>query len=209
MRAFRIIIITPFTHPTPDPQNIRHRRYELIEPRVRLYAIRHCRNAQIRTPLDDRLFFHAFPLALHTPPVLLMTLPATVTHVLDACSPLLPPGWARGSSSSSSSSSGGGGDGNGMASAGERAALEAFWGEEEAEVVVLVEGTDPLTSNSLQAKFSYKLPLDLAWNSAFAPCVGARHRDGGCVVDLTRFHATRALGPPVAVASAEPGAVRV
>ena len=69
----------------------------------------------------------------------------------------------------------------------------ALWQEEEVEVVVLVEGTDPLTSNALQAKFSYKLPQDVAWNRAFAPCVGARHHDGGCVVDLGRFHHTRPL----------------
>lgn len=172
---------------------------------MRLYAIQHCRHAQIRTPLEDRLFFHAFPLRLHTPAdgLLLMTLPATVTHVLDAGSPLLPPGWAR------SGNDGNNGNGAGLASAGERAALEAWWGEAEVEVVVLVEGTDPLTSNSLQAKFSYKLPLDLAWNSAFAPCVGARHRDGGCVVDLTRFHATRALEPMAAAAAAEPAVAPV
>jgi hypothetical protein len=68
-----------------------------------------------------------------------MTLPATVTHVLDADSPLLPPGWARGGSSHSA-----------LASEAERGVLDAFWQEEEVEVVVLVEGVDPLTSNSLQ-----------------------------------------------------------
>jgi hypothetical protein len=76
----------------------------------------------------------------------------------------------------------------------------------------------PWANNSLhthkhkpqQAKFSYKLPQDLSWNSSFAPCVGARHRDGGCVVDLTRFHATRPLLAAAAAAEPAPGsAVRV
>ena len=54
-------------------------------------------------------------------------------------------------------------------------------------------GVDPLTSNSLQAKFSYKWE-DVQWRSAFAPCLLARHHDGGCVLDVAKFHQTQRVG---------------
>jgi len=54
-------------------------------------------------------------------------------------------------------------------------------------------GVDPLTSNSLQAKYSYKWE-DVRWRSSFAPCLFARHFDGGCVLDVARFHQTQRVG---------------
>ena len=57
------------------------------------------------------------------------------------------------------------------------------------EVLVLIEGIDPLTSNSLQAKYSYKWG-EVRENEAFCPCVYVDKEKGGCVVDITRFHAT-------------------
>ena len=51
------------------------------------------------------------------------------------------------------------------------------------------------TSHHFQAKYSYKLQ-DLAFNHAFAPCVFARHWDGGCVFDGSRFHNTVPLTAP-------------
>ena len=53
------------------------------------------------------------------------------------------------------------------------------------EILVLVEGIEPMISGTFQALHSYKLE-DIAFDSCFAPCVS--QRNGKTVVDLDRFH---------------------
>lgn len=68
------------------------------------------------------------------------------------------------------------------------------------EIVVLVEGTEPTTSSTLQARQSYVVgppeneSCDTAWDMDFADCVLIPRDDvaSGLGVDLGRFHMTRA-----------------
>ena len=103
-------------------------RYELISPRVRLYAIRHSSAPSSlppsSSPSTTRLFFQTYLLPLllpsHPSSLLLMTLPATVAVALLPSSPLVPPGWEEGNEEQ----------------------LAAFWREVELEILVLIEGEE-------------------------------------------------------------------
>lgn len=78
--------------------------------------------------------------------------------------------------------------------------IRDFLLDRDAEIVVLVEGTDEGTGSATQARHSYKV-TDLAWNHTFAPCIfpfgsveseqeqllqGRGHPT--CSVDFSRFH---------------------
>jgi hypothetical protein len=105
-------------------------RYELISPRVRLYAIRRSSLppslppslAPSLFPSASHLSFQTYPLPLllpsHPSSLLLLSLPATVAHALLPSSPLVPPGWEKG----------------------DERALASFWREVEMEILVLIEG---------------------------------------------------------------------
>mmetsp|Transcript_65983 Transcript_65983/g.206739 ORF Transcript_65983/g.206739 Transcript_65983/m.206739 type:complete len:271 (+) Transcript_65983:2-814(+) len=74
------------------------------------------------------------------------------------------------------------------------------------EVVVIVEGIEPTTSSSLQARHSYVIggpggDGDVAWDMAFAECCRVSREPGrGLALDLGRFHALEPIGPPQASA---------
>ena len=53
------------------------------------------------------------------------------------------------------------------------------------EIVVLVEGTESVTSNKLQARFSYAAD-DIIANFAFSPCV-RDDGNGGALIDFEKF----------------------
>lgn len=63
-----------------------------------------------------------------------------------------------------------------------------------AEVVVLVEGIEPTTSSTLQARHSYLVGgpnnvADVSWDMEFAECVRVPHEgNAGLMLDLGRFH---------------------
>jgi hypothetical protein len=79
-------------------------------------------------------------------------------------------------------------DGDEAAEERERAMLSAWIKECRTEVIVLVEGVDPITSCSLQARHSYSVDAgDVVWQADFRPCV-SRTREGRCRVDFARFH---------------------
>ena len=78
----------------------------------------------------------------------------------------------------------------------------AFLRDRQAEIVILVEGTDELTGAAIQARHSYN-GLDLAWNHALAPCIFPYEEERfhlrestwfrrrtlpTCVVDFNAFH---------------------
>jgi hypothetical protein len=69
-----------------------------------------------------------------------------------------------------------------------RMEVEAFLKGRYMEVVVIVEGIEPTTSSTLQARHSYLFPNEIAWDRDFADCLlpGATTRP--CTVDLGRFH---------------------
>ena len=54
------------------------------------------------------------------------------------------------------------------------------------EIVVLIEGIEPITSNTIQSRHSYTVE-DMVWDKMPAPCV-EEGADGRCVVDFSKFH---------------------
>jgi len=69
----------------------------------------------------------------------------------------------------------------------QRQEVEEFLSERYVEVVVLVEGIEPTTSSTLQARHSYLFPVDVVWDRDFADCTLFGKRGAPCAVDLTRF----------------------
>lgn len=61
------------------------------------------------------------------------------------------------------------------------------------EVVVMIEGTESVTSNSLQARYSYA-SCDIEYNMTFAPCVciSDKHQ---AVINFNRFQELVSLDP--------------
>ena len=160
-----------------------------------------------------------------------MGLPQVVVHRLDLSSPLVPPSpvWydeaghvhsypkkkyrsgANHSRFSSSDNEHEDGEEDDEYYINDLAEVEKFLLDREAEIVVLVEGTDEGTGAPTQARHSYK-SSDLAWNHTFVPCVfpystnrnrrrrrriqsvnnihGGRSssRDPVCSIDFMRFH---------------------
>jgi potassium inwardly-rectifying channel subfamily J len=56
------------------------------------------------------------------------------------------------------------------------------------EVLVLVEGIEPTTSSTIQARHSYLFPEDVAWNMKYVDCLRPGTADRPCAVDLSFFH---------------------
>ncbi len=61
------------------------------------------------------------------------------------------------------------------------------------EVVVLIEGTESITGNSLQARYSYAAS-DIEYNMTFAPCVYISDKKQA-VIDFNRFQDLIPLDP--------------
>jgi len=62
-----------------------------------------------------------------------------------------------------------------------------------AEVLVLLEGVDAMTSANVQARHSYTLD-DMVWDSEFVPCVKSGANEdgtGGVCIDFANFHKLR------------------
>ena len=149
---------------------------------------------------DDRFGSHVW-----------MGLPQVVVHCIDQESPLLPPstwydveGMANAYPPGSNSLNGdsNGGEADPLSSATERTAeanfeaINGFLNDRDAELVVLVEGTDEGTGQNVQARHSYKT-CDIAWNATFADCVypynrrqrrGPSSLDPLVTVDFSKFH---------------------
>ena len=77
----------------------------------------------------------------------------------------------------------------------EQREINAFMKDREAELIVLVEGIDVMTSATLQARHSYS-HSDIEWDKTFAQCVTKQKRGfgkghgecGGAVIDFSKFH---------------------
>jgi hypothetical protein len=55
------------------------------------------------------------------------------------------------------------------------------------ELIVVVEGIDPLTSGTFQALHSY-MPEDIEWHARFVPCMTSTRAMKATFVDLEKFH---------------------
>lgn len=204
------------------------RRHHLIEASIRAYCLRH-----ERLPLNvsysngetvDRVreiettHFVARHLEFLLPDEMLgshilMSLPQVIVHRLDERSPLVPPrpvwydvdGHIHRSRDPSDNAIG-------------YNNLEKFLTDRDAEIVVLLEGTDELTGSALQARHSYRGD-DIAWDHTFAACVfpsGTRFEQEddvsrwgwlrqrrcpthsgvpACTVDFAKFHDIVAVAP--------------
>ena len=73
----------------------------------------------------------------------------------------------------------------------EQGEIEAFLKDREAELIVLVEGIDVMTSATLQARHSYT-HSDIVFNHTFGQCVtkskSKKNGKGGAVIDFSKFH---------------------
>lgn len=154
---------------------------------------------------------------------LLMALPNVVVHGLDGSSPLVPPSkWVnlngeqqtwnsrcrytakfptplkRDCDAESSISSSPANDSFEFGT--EQEEITRFLQDREAEIVVIVEGIDEITSSTIQCRHSYRYD-DIEWNHTFSPCVEPRSKNkrgrdsnelysiiDGCTVDLGKFH---------------------
>eukprot|EP00941_MAST-03F_sp_MAST-3F-sp1_P004519 g4519.t1 len=67
-----------------------------------------------------------------------------------------------------------------------QAMISEFITESKLEVVVLVEGIDPITSASLQCRHSYVSSSEICWNKTFAQCVS--RKENMCHIDFEKFH---------------------
>ena len=61
-----------------------------------------------------------------------------------------------------------------------------------AEVLVLIEGVDPTTSSTVQARQSYTVD-DICWDATFVPCA-RRQPNGGIRIDFEKLHDVVPLG---------------
>jgi hypothetical protein len=203
------------------------RKYHLIGATIRCYCIRHERVATTTTTTTtnteepgaislETTYFLSRQMKLVHPdqscgPDVWMGLPQVIVHRMDGDSPLTPtPTWydAFGSSHTypDSSSLDGTSEKDPLApptenTMGDLDSIEDFLIDRDAEIVVLVEGTDEGTGASAQARHSYKVS-DLAWNHTFAPCVfpygetlplhhQRQTRRRGlpvCSIDFSKFH---------------------
>jgi hypothetical protein len=190
------------------------RRYHLIEASLRVYCIRHNR-IPIRTKEDgssevETAHFLTRQMKLLHPDAafgshILMSIPQVLVHRLDATSPLVPPRTCWYDSDGDCHISPHAAETENMTlddahrdTLAEMDDLEAFLLDREAEIIVLVEGTDEGTGAATQARHSYK-PSDLAWNHTFAPCVTPhqtpesqssvrRRQSPMCTIDFAKFH---------------------
>jgi potassium inwardly-rectifying channel subfamily J len=69
-----------------------------------------------------------------------------------------------------------------------RREIENFLTDRYIEVVVVVEGIEPTTSCTVQARHSYLLREEVRWDMDFADCMLPGTASRPCTVDLGRFH---------------------
>lgn len=73
-------------------------------------------------------------------------------------------------------------------------ALLEKWTRNELEIVVMVEGIEPVTSCTIMARYSY-LPRDLRFNCRLLPCVDRNPASGKLRVNFDKLHEVEPLGP--------------
>ncbi|KAH9125046.1 hypothetical protein AeMF1_004278, partial [Aphanomyces euteiches] len=178
------------------------RHHQLVEAHVRCYAVRNDMSADG----ESELLFQPHPMRLQQPDdelggVLLMALPQMVVHRIDPWSPLFPPQCLPFVHEASTTPGfpeppqravdhdNGNRDYN-QASDVEQPTqdqIEQHLLLSELEIVVILEGTDAMTGNTMQARYSYT-PHDLRWRHAFERCVSRDPVTQGPLIDFDKFH---------------------
>mmetsp|Transcript_19161 Transcript_19161/g.26973 ORF Transcript_19161/g.26973 Transcript_19161/m.26973 type:complete len:360 (+) Transcript_19161:919-1998(+) len=168
------------------------RRRHIIEAKVRAYCIRHDRYPLEKDELKDEglcgnneinietSHFVTYPARLINPDekygeCLLMSLPHVVVHKLDVFSPLMPPKpkWydSIGNAHRSFLMNRGQNNNNTLEHASRvRNEIIQFLSDRDAELIILLEGTDEVTGTTVQARHSYCWN-DISFDSTFATCV--------------------------------------
>ncbi len=188
------------------------RRYHLVGATIRCYCVRHERIATSTgevVSLATTYFLSRQMKLLHPDQSygsdVWMGLPQVIVHRMDSDSPLVPSAsWYDGNGTLHTSPNAQKGSDLLMSSEEKNYSnldfLKDFLLDRDAEIVVLVEGTDEETGSATQARHSYKV-TDLAWNQTFAPCIfpygsteevqQPQMRSRGlptCSIDFSRFH---------------------
>jgi potassium inwardly-rectifying channel subfamily J len=147
-----------------------YKKTHLIDAHVRCFAIQHA-------PEPSKSQFFANPIKLEYPDesmggMLLLALPSQVCISLSE-SPLIPKTDSRKITFEE---------------------IKEHWTKYNLELVVLVQGVEPLTSHNTQARFSYKID-DIEWQKQFKPCVEAVHgnRDFNCRINFSKFDSLSSL----------------
>lgn len=181
------------------------RKHQLVEAHVRLYAVRHqmsddelhenlfqCQQMRVQQPDDDN------------GAMLLMVLPQIIVHRIDQWSPLFPPECLPESgcfpnvapsypdpSQRQCDIDNGNRDGQTAGTSYRpykqptKSQILNHMRRSELEVIVILEGIDSLTSNTMQARHSYTED-EVAFDATFDRCV-VNTPEGLCI-DFDRFH---------------------
>lgn len=201
---------------------IRHERHAVVEDTSLSSTLSSSNPATPRTVIETTHFVTRPVQFLHEEAGshILMSLPQVLVHRIDDRSPLCPPRpvWYDGTGQVHGHEVAATGDDGNCSNNLNHPSYQStpatnmddsarFLRDREAEIVILVEGTDDLTGSAIQTRHSYTFQ-DLAWNETFVPCVYpyASDRDGPgrwlslfqrraettpvCVVDFARFHDT-------------------
>eukprot|EP00644_Phytophthora_capsici_P003461 jgi/Phyca11/535053/estExt2_fgenesh1_pg.C_PHYCAscaffold_310037 len=187
-------------------QTCERRKHQLVEAHVRLYAVRHEAEDDADEPND--FLFQCHQMRVQQPDddcgaMLLMVLPQVVVHRIDQWSPLFPPECLPHDAFDSKTCASypdptqrqvdidnGNRDG-GLSGAPKlykeptKAQIMNHLRKSGLEVVVILEGIDSSTSNTMQARNSYT-DEDIAWDATFERCV--LKTSTGLCIDFDRFH---------------------
>lgn len=185
------------------------RKHQLVEAHVRLYAVRH----EISNDDLPENLFQVQQMRVQQPDddngaMLLMVLPQVIVHRIDQWSPLFPreclpqsghfpsacPSYPDPSMRQCDVDQGNR-DGIPAANNGSlpykeptKAQIMEHLRKSELEVIVILEGIDSLTSNTMQARHSLTFE-ELEWDATFERCVFKTPQ--GMVIDFDRFHTLR------------------
>lgn len=172
------------------------RKHQLCQTHIRQYSVQHVEGST-GVPFQTRMMRLQHP-DDSLGSFVLPALPQVIVHCIDEWSPLYP-SWCRQNHEEEAAGSSAGRefpkpvqratdvDVTGMAPSRirvEQVAQEIL--SRQLEVMCLLEGSDPLTSGTLQARHSYTCD-DIVFNAYFKQCVH-RGADGACEIDFQKFH---------------------
>jgi hypothetical protein len=78
--------------------------------------------------------------------------------------------------------------------------VSAFMADRQMEIIAIVEGVDPTTGGTVQARHSFLALDEVEWNRTFRNCIYSDPADGCATVDFCRFHELRPVELDVAYA---------